>query len=142
LVKKIRELEREGILSHETRGNLKLYSINRKYPLYQEFRKIIMSTTGFEEQFRRLLRKIGGIKDAYIYGSYAKNTMDAHSDIDVLVVGSVGAIALQKRIHKLQGDLNREINVTIMDQAELERRISGKDPLISGILKHEHIKVL
>ena len=33
LVKKLRELEYEGILKSQVRGNQKLYSINEKYPL-------------------------------------------------------------------------------------------------------------
>lgn len=142
LVKKIKELEQEGILTHETRGNLKLYTINTRYPLYQEFRKIIMSTVGAEEQLRRLLKGVNNIKEVYIYGSYAKNTMEAHSDIDVLVVGSVRTVEVQKLIGKLQRDLNREINVTVMDQSDFKRRIKDKEPFISGVLKQKHIKVL
>ena len=34
LIKKVRELEKEGILKTKKRGNLKLYSINTAYPLY------------------------------------------------------------------------------------------------------------
>lgn len=142
LVKKIKELEREGILAHETRGNLKLYSINTHYPLYQEFRKIIMSTVGVEKQLRNLLNSIDGIKEAYIYGSYAKNAMDTHSDIDVLVVGSVGVVTIQKRISKLQRDIDREISMTVMTQVDFKRRIKTKDAFISGILKQKHIKII
>jgi len=142
LVKKVKELELEGILTHETRGNLKLYSINTRYPLYQEFRKIIMATVGVEEQIRSLLNGIDGIKEAYIYGSYAKNAMDTHSDIDVLIVGSVGVVAVQKRISKLQRDIDREISVTVMTQVDFNRRIKAKDPFISGMLKQKYIKVI
>lgn len=142
LVKKIKELELEGILAHEVRGNLKLYSINTRYPLYQEFRKIIMATVGVEEQLRNLLKSIDGIKEAYIYGSYAKNTMDTHSDIDVLVVGSAGVVTIQKRISKLQRDIDREISMTVMTQVDFKRRIKTKDPFISGILKQKHIKII
>jgi len=141
LVKKIKELEAEGILNHQTRGNLKLYSVNTAYPMHKEFRKIIMATMGVEEQLRRLLSDVEGIKDAYIYGSYAKNAMEAHSDIDVLVVGSVSAIALQKRIHALQRDIDREINVTVMDSTEFRRRLRNKDPFLKNVLKQKHIRV-
>jgi len=37
LVKKLKEIEKEGLLKSESRGNLKLYSINRKYPLYNGY---------------------------------------------------------------------------------------------------------
>ena len=37
LVKKLHELEVENILKSQTRGNLKLYSINSGYSLYKEY---------------------------------------------------------------------------------------------------------
>jgi len=142
LVKKIKELEQEGILTHQTRGNLKLYSISTRYPLYRELRKIIMTTVGVEEQLRRLFEGIDGIQEIYIYGSYAKDTMDAHSDIDLLIVGSVNAVVAQKHISKLRRDLDRDINVIVLDYADFKQRIKNKDPFISGILKQKHIRVL
>jgi predicted nucleotidyltransferase len=142
LVKKVRELEREGILIHQARGNLKLYSINTRYPLYNEFRKIIMSTVGVEDQLRRLLGKTGGVTEAYIYGSYAKDAMNAHSDIDVLVVGNLNGIAIQKSIGKMQHSFDREMNVTVMDPSDFKRRVKQKDPFISGIFKQKLIKVI
>ncbi|MFA4981346.1 MAG: nucleotidyltransferase domain-containing protein [Candidatus Omnitrophota bacterium] len=142
LVKKIKELEAEGILVHETRGNLKLYAINASYPLYKEFRKIIMTTVGVEEQLRHLLKGVTGVKEAYIYGSYAKNAMDTHSDIDVLIVGSVGVVTVQKHISKLQREIDREISVTVMTKKDFTRRVKAKDPFISGVLKQKHIKII
>ena len=142
LAKKIKELEREGILSCQPRGNLKLYSINLRYPLYQEYRKIIMTTVGLEGQLGNILKKVDGIKEAYIYGSYAENTMNSHSDIDLLVVGSVNVVVVQKSISKLQRDIDREINATVMTQADFKRRRKEKDPFVSGILKQKNIKIV
>jgi DNA-binding transcriptional ArsR family regulator len=45
LVRKLKELEKEGILKSESSGNLKLYSVNRNYPLYREYRKILKVTS-------------------------------------------------------------------------------------------------
>lgn len=57
LVKKIQELEKEGILKNQIRGNLKFYSINQNYPLYNEYRQIVIKTLGFEENLREILKK-------------------------------------------------------------------------------------
>ena len=46
LVKKLREFEKEGILASEQKGNQKYYSLNKKYPLYKEYKKIVMKTIG------------------------------------------------------------------------------------------------
>lgn len=141
LVKKIKELETEGILKSQVRGNLKLYSINRDYPLYNEYRKIVIKTIGFEGNLRNALKDIKALKDAYIYGSYPKNKMDTHSDIDLLIVGSHNIISLQKKLNKLQREINREINVVNMNEKEFKRKIKNRDPFIIGILRNKYIRI-
>lgn len=142
LVKKIRELEQEGILRSHIRANLKLYSINKGHPLYEEYRNIILKTIGFESVLRKIVEEVEGIKKVYIYGSYAKNALDTYSDIDLLVVGRHSIIALQKKINTLQNEINREINVVNMGENDFEKRIKGKDPFVCGILKGKYIKII
>jgi len=142
LVKKIKELEKEGILKSHHRGNLKLYSLNNDYPLYNEYRKIVIKTLGFEENIKRTLMEVKGIKEAYIYGSYAKDKMDVHSDIDLLVIGNHGIVPLQKRLNKIQKEINREINITNMDEQEFKKRIKGGDSFIKEVLKQKNIRVI
>lgn len=141
LVKKLRELETEGILKSEKRGNLKLYTINKRYPLFDEYKKIILKTVGFEEQLRNILKHIDGITGSYIYGSYAQNKMETHSDIDILVIGTHNIIDLHKKILKLQREIGREINIVNMDPQEYKKRIGNKDPFITEVMKRTYIKV-
>ena len=142
LVKKINELEREGILRHDTRGNLKLYSINKNYHFYGEYKKIIMKTTGFDKQLRDAVDQTKGVKEAYIYGSYAKNKIGSYSDIDLLVVGNHSIAELQRKLNKLQSDISREINVINIGEKEFKKRIKDRDPFFLSILKQKHIKIV
>ena len=142
LVKKLRELEKEGILKSQKRGNLKLYSADKNYPLYEEYRNIILKTFGFEDKLKQIIHKTKGVKIAFIYGSYAANKMEAYSDIDLLVVGNHDIILLQKMISKLQKEIDREINVVNMDSSDYENRLKKKDPFVMSIMKRKHIKLL
>lgn len=142
LVKKIKELEGEGILISESRGNLKLYSINKNFPLYKEYKNIILKTIGVENKLKEIIQKVVGIKTAYIYGSYAKDKMDTHSDIDLLIVGNHDILQLQSRLNKLQREIDREINVVNMEKKELESRIKKGDHFIKEILNKKHIKLI
>ncbi len=142
LVKKIRELEKEGLLKSQKRGNLKLYSINKSYPLYKEYKKIILKTIGFEDKLKKTMKEIDGVEEAYIYGSYAKDKMDVHSDIDLLVIGSHDVVLLQRKLNKLQKEMDREISTVNMDEREFKKRIKSRDPFILGILKRKHIKII
>ena len=142
LVRKIKELEAEGILRVEKRGNSKFCSINKKYPLYKEYQKIVLKTIGFENRLRELLKKIRGIKEVYIYGSYAADKMDMHSDIDLLVIGSHSIVELQRLINKLQREIDREINTLNMNTREFRKRIKNQDGFVLGILKNKNIKII
>ena len=54
LVKKLKELEQEGIFRCQQRGNLKLYSIDRSFPLYEEYKKIVLKPIGLEDKIKKL----------------------------------------------------------------------------------------
>lgn len=141
LVKKLKELEEAGLIRSEKRGNQKYYFLNKKFPLYKEYRNIVMKTIGLEGKLKNILRNIKGIKKAYIYGSYAKDRMDAFSDIDLLVVGNHDTIVLQGEISKLQKEIDREINVVSMGEREFNLKKKSKDPFISRILKDNLIEI-
>jgi predicted nucleotidyltransferase len=142
LVKKIRELEEEGILKNQKRGNLKFYSINKKYPLYDEYRRIVLKSIGFEAELKKIIEDTKGVKGAYIYGSYVKNKMDINSDIDLLVIGSHQIIPLQRNLNKLQKKIDREINVVNIDENEFKKRKKNKDPFILSVFKNRYIKII
>ena len=119
LIKKLKELEKEGIFISKMMGNLKYYSLNKRYPLYKEYKSIVLKTIGLEQKLKDALTNIKGIKKAYIYGSYAEDKMDVSSDIDIIVMGNQDTILIQKKISQLQKLLDREINVINVTEKEL-----------------------
>jgi len=142
LVKKAKELEKEGILKSQSRGNLKLYTLNKEYSLYRELRKIFLKTFGVEEKIRKILEMTDGVKTAYLYGSYARDQMAVHSDIDLLVVGNHNITQLQRQLNRIQKEIDREINTVNMSPVDFKRRTRNKDPFISGIIKRAKIKLI
>lgn len=142
LVKKLKELEKEGIIISQKRGNLKFCRINTDFPLYAEYRKIVSTTIGLQEELKDELRGMEGVKYAYIYGSYAKDAMDAYSDIDLLVVGDHSIRLLQDKLNRLQKETDREVNVVNMDEKEFKNRLKNKDPFIINIIRGKNIKII
>ncbi len=141
LVKKLRELEKIGILKSEKKANLRLFSLDRKFPLFKEYKKIILKTVGIEDRLRKITSEVPGISKAYIYGSYARDKMNPHSDIDVLVVGNHEIRSLQKKIISLKHEINREINCVNISEEEFRKRIETKDPFLSEIFKKKTIRL-
>jgi predicted nucleotidyltransferase len=142
LVKKLHELDRLGILKSERIGNLRLYGVNPEFPLYQEYRKIVLKTIGVEEKLRRIMKQTSGIKVAYIYGSYARDAMSTHSDLDLLVIGDHDIKTLQSKIIPLQREINREINSVNMSEGEFRKRTDMNDPFLSGIFQRKTIRLV
>jgi predicted nucleotidyltransferase len=141
LVKKLKELEKEGILQSRISGNLKFFSINKRYPLYKDYKNIVLKTTGLEKMLKKIADEVPGIEQIFIYGSYAHSKMANHSDIDLLVVGNHEIVALQKKLNDLQGELGREINAINMNKSEFEKRLRDEDPFILNIVNKKNIKI-
>jgi predicted nucleotidyltransferase len=122
LSKEMGRLEREGLFRSEVSGRQKYFQLNRQYPLFGEVRGIVTKTIGAAPLLAQSLRTIEGIEEAYLYGSFARNQQDAASDIDVLVVGTPKDGTLAEAVGKLERQLGRETNYTILSRKELELR--------------------
>lgn len=141
LVKKLRELESLGLMRSEARGNLRLYSVNPSYPLYREYKRIFQKTVGVEAKLREVVSLTPGVKRAYIFGSYARDAMQTHSDIDLLVVGDHSVVTLQKELNKIQSEIDREVNCVHMNEDDYRRREESQDPFLRDVFAHPTIEL-
>ncbi|MCK9581271.1 MAG: nucleotidyltransferase domain-containing protein [Methanoregula sp.] len=140
--RKLKELERAGILRSEFLGKQRYFSLRPNSALVKHWREVFLRTAGFPEQLRLALQGVPGLKEAYIFGSYASQTMDAGSDIDVLAVGGQTALAAQQALRPLQKTSGREINVVTITAAELRQKKQARNPFIKRIFSQPIIKVL
>src|SRR5262249_15116670 len=86
-----RELTRladAGIVAVSRLGNQKRYRANQESPVFTELHGLIVKTTGLVDPIRAALWPFRDrIAAAFVYGSVAKGTDKARSDIDVMVLG-------------------------------------------------------
>src|ERR1700731_1295149 len=108
LSKELGRLEREGLFRSEVNGRQKYFQLNHEYPLFDEVRSIIAKTIGAVPLLAESLKKIEGIEEAYLYGSFARNQQGAASDVDVLVIGKPKSDTLAEVVQKLERQLGRE----------------------------------
>ena len=141
LDRKLKELEKDGILKSELRGKERYYSLNASFPLLKEYKRIILKTVGLEHVLKDELQRVKGLKQVYLFGSYAKNQMDAASDIDVLAVGNHNTLELQKKISAIQKSVGREINVISLGPAEYEKKRKS-DPFIKSVHHGKKIQIV
>jgi predicted nucleotidyltransferase len=135
LSRELRKLEEEGLFASFTKGRVKFYSLNRKYPLFNELKKIIFKTEGVEGGLRQLISRQKDISVAFIYGSFAKNRERAGSDIDLVVVGKPLPRKFNQDIREFESRLNREINFNFYSREEFDKERKKEGGFLNLILK-------
>ena len=135
LSRELRTLEEEGLYTSVTRGRVKLYSLNKKYPLFRELKKIIFKTEGVEGSLKEIVGRFRGISLAFIYGSYARDREKKTSDIDLIAVGKFPRNKFTRDIRSLEFKLGREINFTIYTREEFEKERKKEGGFLNLILK-------
>ena len=141
LDRKLKELEKEGIFKSERRGMERYYSLNPSFPLLKEYKRIVLKTIGLEHLLGEALRRVRGLQRAYLFGSYAKEQMDAASDIDLLAVGDHNTLELQREIAEIQKSTGREINVISLGSVEYKKKQKG-DPFVRSISQGRKIQIV
>jgi predicted nucleotidyltransferase len=135
LSRELRVLEEEGLYTSVTRGRVKLYSLNKKYPLFRELKKIIFKTEGVEGSLKAIVGRFKGISLAFVYGSYAREREKKTSDIDLIAVGKFPRNKFTRDIRNLEFKLGREINFTIYTREEFEKERKKEGDFLNLILK-------
>ncbi len=142
LSKELRRLEREGLFEAEVSGRQKYFQLNRAYPLFKEVRGIVAKTIGATPLIAASLKKINGIDEAYLYGSFMRGRRDAASDIDVLVIGTPQGRVLAKAVRKLERRLGREINYTVLAVKEFKSRRNRKDAFLANVWRTKRVRLI
>ena len=142
LSKELGRLEREGLFRSEVSGRQKYFQLNREYPLFDEVRGIVAKTIGAIPLIAQAFGKIEGVEEAFLYGSFARNQQDAASDIDVLVVGKPPDETLAEVARKLERQLGREINYTVLTRKELNSRRARKDAFLENVWHNKRVSLV
>ncbi len=142
LFRKLKELESEGILVSEMRGNQRYYALNKKYPLLHELKHFFRAKYGVEEMLKQKLSKLKGLREAYIFGSYAKNSLQQESDIDLLLIGDHSTLEAKRLILPLAKEIQREINIVDFSSKEFGRKKKSGDEFLKNIFSQKNIKII
>lgn len=134
-----RELDKmvkAGILKTKKKGNLVLYAVNRQGAIYDELATIIHKTIGPEIELKKLIKEIGGVKFAFIFGSYLKKDFSANSDLDLFLIGQVDENKLVKKIRPLEDALDREINYHLYREKDFKAKVK-QNSFLRNISKNQ-----
>ena len=113
--RELTRLERSGLAIIERHGTQKHYRANPASPIFEELCSIVRKTVGVVEQVRRALEPLEAqMSLALIYGSVAKHSDSAGSDIDLLVVSDDLTLEdIYSRLADVEKQLGRQIRPTL-----------------------------
>lgn len=136
LQRELNKLADAGLVRSERVGNLRRFQANPDSPVYEELVGLTRKTLGAQPILREALQPLAKVlQAAWIYGSVAKGTDTAGSDIDVMLVGKdLSLNRVLKLLLPLEAQLGRKINPTILTPAEFKRRRAEKDSFVNRVL--------
>ena len=144
LQRELKKLAVAGLLRSERVGNLRRFQANPESPVYDELVALTRKTLGVEPALRKALEPLTPKLDAaFIYGSVAKGTDRASSDVDVMLVGknlTLGKVL--ELVVPLEAQLGRKINPTLLTQAEFNRRRAERDSFVNRVLAQPTIPLI
>jgi hypothetical protein len=134
LQSEVRKLSEAGLLNSRRDGNRLYYRANREHPVFPELQGLALKTTGLREQLADALAGMPGIEFGFIFGSQASGAVGAGSDVDLMVVGSVGLRALAPRLRPVTATLMREVNPHVLSRKTFVAKARAGDAFISNVL--------
>jgi AraC-like DNA-binding protein len=121
----MREVERlleSQLVIQRTIGRARLIQVNTKHELHDAIRKIVAFSYGPAAVLPAALYGIEGLEQAFLYGNYAaylkrEQTSDS-PEIDLLLVGYVNRIEASNAAKRVEGYLDRSVNVKFVGSQE------------------------
>ena len=138
LHKELARLAGAGLLLRKEQGNQVRYQANRQCPIYPELAGLLRKTSGAAQVLGQALAPLQPAL-ALIFGSVARGTETAASDVDVLVITERGFGEVVRALYAAQTTLGREINPVVYTPAELQGHVAEQDPFVMNLLTGPHI---
>jgi len=129
----LRRLSRIGLVIARKDGNRVYYRANTAHPLHGDLRSLVLKTDGLVGTIDDALTD-KEIQLAFVFGSVASGEAGAESDIDLMVIGSIGLRRLTQLLSGLGERLGREINPHTLTPEEFKARKKRRDPFLSTVL--------
>jgi len=135
LHKELSKLAEVGILSRDRQGNQVVYRADRNCPIYEELASIMRKTSGMGDVLAEaLLPCAEQIDAAFVFGSVARGQETADSDVDVMVIGTIGFATVVRLLYEAQATLRRDINPKVLSPGEFREGVAGQDAFLRDVI--------
>ena len=120
--REVDRLESTELVTSTRFGSSRVVRPNDRHPLYPEVRALLLKAYGPIDVLAGLLGSEDGIRDAYIYGSWAARYNgewgSAPADIDVLVVGRPSFSRMEEVEAEAEDALGQPVQIQVVPEGE------------------------
>ena len=140
----LRELEKlstAGLVTVKKIGNQKHYQANPSSPVFDELKGIVRKTFGLADPLHLVLEQFKNkTKVAFIYGSVAKGSDTAESDIDLMLISDQLTYPdLLVSFSELETQLGRQLNPTIYTVEEFRSKMIAENSFVARVIEQPKI---
>ena len=137
-------LAEAGLVTVTRSGNQKHYQANRTSPVFPELHRLIVKTVGIVGPLRQALAPMARkIRAAFVFGSVAKRTETARSDIDLMVISDALTYPdVFQAVQPAEGLLARPVNPTVMTLAEWRAKRAQAGSFAARVARGPRINVI
>jgi predicted nucleotidyltransferase len=142
--RELSKLERSELVSVERIGNRKHFRANKAAPIFEDLRGLIEKTAGLTEPLKKSLEPFANsISSAFVYGSVAKGSDTANSDIDLMVIGEdLNYSDLYTAAQNAERKLRRKVHPLFLSPDDWQRKVTDKGSVFSKISRSPKIFVV
>jgi predicted nucleotidyltransferase len=142
--RELKQLTDSGLLTTSRVGNQKHYQANAEAPIHEELCSIVRKTFGLADPLREALQPLADrIDAAFVFGSVAKKSDTAASDIDLLLISDELAYSdLFLALDAVSVHLGRTVNPTMFTRKELMRKHKDGESFITRVMTQPKLWVI
>lgn len=138
-----RELEKLAgvdLIVRTSVGNLVLYQVNQRNPVFAEMRALVNKTVGIFNILHTALKPITKrVTVAFVYGSVARQEEKAASDIDLMIVGDVELDDVLACLSRAETTLGRTVNPTVYSEHEFRTKLEEGNHFLNAVVNGEKV---
>lgn len=140
--RELTSLTQSGLVTVRPVGNQKHFQANAASPIFAELCGIVQKTVGLVDPLREALAPVAEqVVAAFVYGSVAKKTDTASSDIDLLILSDTLTYGdLFTALDAVGMMLGRAVNPTIFTLKDF--KLKANDAFLSRVLQQPKVWVI
>ena len=122
---------------------VKGFQLSQTFPYFLALRNLLVGVSPEpRERMLRFFKNKGKIKLLVLGGifsnDFAADALDPSGRLDLLVAGELKRGVAEQFIKKVEADIGKELNWTLMSAAEFDRRLAMHDKLLRDLFDYPH----